>query len=238
MQDLMKCRFGIAVASFVLIAATGASAVPSVHYDLSGTLVGVGDTQIQSSSIIDRYTDATVNGGRDIFAPGPFDYQEDEVFDLTYANLRTFGYFGLLNTYDNSSNLTSQQFVIAAKPGAIDGSTFNSVFSDFLTAHPTVGTLANFISIIEPGADFPTLGANTVLIDFIDYVENDATRFGGNIATSFQSGQTLSLEVFNNTTTIAAGTGGTIQESATAIPEPASLALLASSGAMLLRRRR
>lgn len=239
-------RYTIASAFVAAVFAQSGSAqaAPQIIYHISGAYAGVGDTRLDDTSLINNYTTGGTNGGQPISPPGPFLIDRTEIFsdpDVTatpyaYSSITNFGYFGLLSTYDGNGDRTGASFYIATKTGTVTGQTFNSVFGDFLTAHPAITSLADFVTVIDNGPDFPTPGAGTAWIDFNDYVSGDSTgRFLGKTQTDFQTGDVLNLTVFNNATGIASSFG-TIAISAT--PEPAMLALAAPAVALLRRRRR
>ncbi len=224
------------------IAVPHALAAPQIEYRITGDFSGLDNPQLQSSSLIINYTGGSTNGAQDI-GTTPFNISRIEIFSdpnvtnnpLLYSAVRTFGYFGLLNTYDNDQVLIESSFFIGAQPG-LNGLLFEDVFATYLSNHPTVTSLADFVQVLIGGPDSPSEGAGVDWIDFNSFVTDNGI-FEGDILTTFQTGNPLQLIYFDNTTG-AGSIFGDIQIEAINIPEPSSLALLTLSGLALRRRRR
>lgn len=229
------------------LAASTALAAPQIEFEISGTFAGPGGdpARLEYDSLITRYASSITNGSLGIEPEGSFNIPRVEIFsdpDITptpslYSEIQTFSYFGLINTYDVNDNRTSTRFVIAAQPGTIEGSAFEDVFADFLDDHPSITSLADFVTMIKQGPDFPNPGEGTTWIAFNSYVSDNTGDFAAMIETTFQSGQTLDLIAFDSGTSVGADIGD-IQILANNIPEPATLGLAILPALALLRRRR
>lgn len=255
--------YAVAFTSVVSIGMVGSDvfAAPQIELIITGNYSAGEDgpdTRLEDTSFINTYDGGGAsNGSQNIEPEGSFSYSRIEVFsdpDLfvnpsLYNEVSTFGYFGLLKKYNEQDNFVSQHFFIAVDPAQLDyGSvSFGDIFADYL-ANPTnepneddrvpVGSLSEFVQILDDGPDYPTDGANQAWIHFNGSVTGDE-RFQGEILTTFQPGETLDLVFFD----ISAGFEGfgskfgEIQVEALNIPEPMALGLLLPVAATLLGRR-
>ncbi len=244
----MKTTLIRAVTAVAMIsAATSAHAAAQFEFHITGDYTDAAPgSQLDASSFFVSYVNAGTNGSQDIFA-GPFNITRGEIFSdpnvtptpLLYGDIRSFGYFGLLSTFDGIGDPLERRFFIAAQPGTIEGQAFADVFADYLTAHPAVTSLADFVAVLENGPDFPTPGAGQDWIDFNNDVVggNSIGSLAGLIGTTFQTGETLDLIVFDTGTGIGSSFG-TITVDAVQVPEPASIATLLIPAAACIRRRK
>ncbi len=233
-------------ASVVALAGSMATAAPQFEYVITGSFGDGSETlRINDDSLINRYVAGGSNGSLLFDGESPINEVRTEIFsdpDITpsphlYADIRSFGYFGLVRTYDLNDEVTDTRFFIAAQPSTIAGQAFDDVFADFLTAHPGITSLADFIQIIDDGPDVPTPGANTAWIDFNDSIAANEVEFAGAVATTFQPGEVLDLVVFDNSTGLGSNFGD-IQITANQIPEPVMFGAILPALAMLRRRRK
>ncbi|MEZ6191616.1 MAG: hypothetical protein R3C45_10045 [Phycisphaerales bacterium] len=213
----MKTTLVCAVAAAMISAGAPARAAVQFEFHITGGYTDPApDSRLDASSFFIGYTSAGTNGGQDIFA-SPFNITRGELFSdpnvtptpLLYADIQTFGYFGLLSTFDGVGDPLDRRFFVAAQPGTIEGQAFADVFADYLTAHPGITGLADFVTVIENGPDFPTPGAGQDWIDFNDDVVggNSIGSLAGLVGTTFQAGETLDLIVFDTGT----GIGGFVR---------------------------
>jgi len=236
----------VALAAGALLAAGRAGAAPTFEYRITGEYVAPpsADLRLEDTSFIIRASASSTNGSQEISPPGPFDIVRTEIFsdpDVTpspilYSSLETFGYYGLARTYDEFGAPAGRTLFVAVPTGTGAGAAFSDVFADFLSAHPGV-TMANFVQAVDDGPDFPTPGTNQLAIDIISYVIDNPATFGGDIQTTFQTGQTLDLVAFDNTTGFAQEFG-IIHVEGVPVPEPAAISLAAFAGVGVFARRR
>jgi hypothetical protein len=232
----------------MISAATTAHAAAQFEFHITGDYTDAAPgSQLDASSFFVGYTSSGTNGSQDIFA-SPFNITRAEIFSdpnvtptpLLYSDIQTFGYFGLLSTFDGIGDPLDRRFFVAAQPGTIEGQAFADVFADYLTAHPAVTSLADFVIVLENGPDFPTQGAGQDWIDFNDSVVggNSIGSLAGLVGTTFQAGETLDLIVFDSGTGIGSSFG-TIAVNAVEVPEPVSaVAMLLPAAGMLCGRQR
>jgi hypothetical protein len=232
------CGFVVAFIA-CLVASRPVAADTIAGYQITADYSGSGDVRLDDTSFIIRGTSFSTNGSMELSPPGSFSFFRPEFFTTVYEDVRTFGYFGLLSTYDDNGDPTGRQVFIAADDD-IAGQSFTAVFADYLTTHSK--TYAEFVQMLDDGPDEPTPGANTDWIDFNSFVtDNTSASLGGNILTTFQLGDTLSLYAFDLDGSNAQAFGSISVEAVAAVPVPLPTALpagLALGALMIVTRRR
>lgn len=149
-----------------------------------------------------------------------------------YENLGNWGYFSVL-----TSSFGGDSLVLALKPPASGPVVFEDLFSTFLTSNPGW----SYGRVRDAVLDGPDInggsGNNPDYFLVAGYLNN--APFLGNIGTTFQSAETLTLYAFYDDEVRYLGESvGSLTVNAYVIPEPAALGLLAPAALLLKRRGR
>lgn len=198
---------------------------PYVYLNQDDDLVEGNYELTGQSAYLQYHTSSSTSGGQlDGVVSGGTSISYTEVFPPpSLSDYLEFAYFGLVETYDENSDLLDTSFVVALAPGIGVGLTVADLFTY---------TEAQLVVAMGTSFDSPEF------FDIMGEVSNLASARGViGVPPVAQVGEVLDLIAFvggvNGTVGVKIGTLAT-----TVVPEPASLGLLSIASLALLRRRR
>ncbi len=188
--------------------------------------------QLEGQSAFLTYrTSSSTSGGplNNVSEPGTVIQYEEGFPEPAITDYQTFGYFGIVGSYDEENNLLNRSFVATFLPGSYDSTLTTTFFTNFdFEYSEDDGVLADAFGTF----DSP---------EFLNLLDNFASYTGvlGDIAlpTVPEAGQTMDLVAFiGGVDGYEARKIGEVAVSV--IPEPSTLALLGVFGAVLATRRK